>query len=183
MKKALALLMAATITATAFAGCGDKKEKKEATDGGKAVVQDYIDGCTSKDGAKKYYTATFLGSTIKQLKKDDDWDDMIDDWNDSMEDTLEDYKFKVKSIEKTDKLDDDALEAAENYFQQQADRYDVDDDIKVKGGAEYKIKIQVTEDDGDKETNTQKLCAVEVKGDGWKVITLEAEDLVDYYGD
>lgn len=183
MKKVFTLIMAAAMVTGAFGGCG-KKDKEETADASTSIVEDYIEGQTSKSGGKKYYTATLLGDAIKELKDDDEWDDMIEDYNDSMEDMLEDSEIKVKNIDKGDKLSKDELKAAEEYLKNQCDRYDIDDEVSVKSGYEYKVKLKYREDkDDDWETNTQKLCAVEVKGDGWKVIGMEAKYLEEYYGD
>lgn len=151
--------------------------------GAKGAVKDFTKGMTSKNGAKKYYSATLLDDVIKEIKDDDDWDEMIEDWNDNTEDMLDDAKIKVKKIEKKGKLSNKECKAAEEFFENQADQYDADvDDIDVKKGYEYRVKMQYKED-GDKDTHSEKVCVVKVKGDGWKVIPLDADDLVDNYGD
>lgn len=152
--------------------------------GAKGAVKDFAKSMTSKKGAKTYYKVTLLDDAIKEIKDDDDWDDMIEDYNDEMEDMLDEGKIKVKKIEKKDKLSNKECKAAEEYFnEEQCEEYDLDD-VDVKKGYEYKIKFKYKEDgDDDWDTESQKVCVVKVKGDGWKVIMLEADDLVDSYGD
>ena len=67
-----------------------------------------------------------------------------------------------------------SVRGAEEYFD-----YIYDCSVDVTKGYEFKIKLQAN-DDGDKDTTTQRICVVKVKGEGWKVITTEASYLKDY---
>ncbi|HRR77262.1 MAG TPA: hypothetical protein P5191_10690 [Ruminococcus sp.] len=141
--------------------------------GAKGAAKKYAKALSKKGKGKTYYSLTLPKDKIKDLKDDDKWDDMVDDYNDHMSDTLDDYKIKVKSVKKGKKLSKKALKGAEAVWES----YGADDPT-AKKGYEFKIKIQAKDkDDDDKETNTEKVCVVKFKGEGWKVIPMEAESL------
>ena len=142
--------------------------------GAKGTAKKFAKSLTKTNGAKTYYSLTLPDEYIDDLKDEDEWDDKLEDYNDSMEDTLDDIKIKIKKIEKKDKLSKKELKGAEEYFD-----YIYDCSVDVTKGYEFKIKLQAN-DDGDKDTTTQRICVVKVKGEGWKVITTEASYLKDY---
>lgn len=145
--------------------------------GAKGAANKYAKNVYKKSGFKSVCKVTMLDDAYKEYKKSDDFDDDKDDFKDMIEEMKdEDVKIKVKSVKKGKKLKKAALKGAEAYFEEQAEEYDVDDDIDVKKGYEYKIKCKVKED-GDSETETTKICVVKVKGDGWKVIPMSADFL------
>lgn len=160
--------------------------------GAKGAANKYAKNIYNKNGFKKFTKVTMLDDAYKEYKKDDDFDDNKDDFKDAMEKLKdEDIKIKLKSVKKGKKLKKDAIKGAEACFEEQAEEYDVDDDIEVKKGYEYKLKYTAKED-GDKDTKTVKVCVVKVKGNGWKVIPMDAEsleglgaadDLADAFGD
>ena len=142
--------------------------------GAKGTAKKFAKSLTKANGAKTYYSLTLPDEYIDDLKDEDEWDDKLEDYNDSMEDTLDDIKIKIKKIEKKDKLSKKELKGVEEYFD-----YIYDCSVDVTKGYEFKIKLQAN-DDGDKDTTTQRICVVKVKGEGWKVITTEASYLKDY---
>lgn len=145
--------------------------------GAKGAANKYAKNVNKKSGFKKMTKITMLDDAYKEYKDDDDFDEDKDTFEEGIEDLKdEDIKIKLKSVKKGKKLKKDAIKGAEAYFTIQANSYDADDDIEVKKGYEYKLKYSVKED-GDKDTNTQKICVVKVKGDGWKVIPVSADRL------
>lgn len=151
--------------------------------GAKGAANKYAKNIYKKSGFKSIAKVTMLDDAYKEYKGEDEFDDDKDDFKEFIEEMKdEDIKIKVKSVKKAGKLSSKELKAAEAYFEEQAEEYDVDDDIDVKKGYEYKIKIKYKED-GDSETETEKICVVKVKGDGWKVISMDADSLKSYYGD
>lgn len=194
MKKALAFLMAATMAAGAFTACGkkDSEEKETAASEGQKIAEKFAECYYSLDGAEDYYNFIYTDYQLDYLEEHDYLEDYIDDRNDSNEDYYEDYKIKVKSVKEKEKFDKKALEAAENYFEQQASyytSYDDDDEIEytAKSGYEYKVKVEMIEGEGkdrEKDTTTLEFCAIELEDDGWKIINYTDMDyLVDNYGD
>lgn len=147
--------------------------------GAKGCANKFAKTLSSKKGGKSYYSVTLPKDVIKQLKDDDEYDEMIEDFNDDMEDSLEDFKIKVKSVKKGKKLKNKALKGAESYFEKFYDKYDVDyDEIEVKKGYEFKIKVQtIDKEEDDKDTETRKISVVKLKGDGWKVVPFDSDYL------
>ena len=178
------LIIAAVIVIVLFINNKKKEdEKKKEQNSHKAAVETYAEAMYEKEAFSDLMKVTMLEDVLKEYKKSDDYDDNKDDYKDMMEDLEDnDIEITVSNIKKGDKLSDDELEAAEEYFDDQAYDYDVDvDDIKVTEGYEYSFKCKYKED-GDTESHKETVCAVKVKGDGWKIISLDADDLYDYYG-
>lgn len=145
--------------------------------GAKGAANKYAKNSYKKNGFKKVTKITMLDDAYKEYKDDDDFDDDKDSFEESIEDLKdEDIKIKLKSVKKGKKLKKDAIKGAETYFEIQADNYDADDDIEVKKGYEYKLKYSIKED-GEKDSETRKICVVKVKGSGWKVIPVSADRL------
>lgn len=141
--------------------------------GAKGAANKYAKNVFKKNGFKNISKVTMLDDAYKEYKGEDEFDDAKDAHKDGIE-TLKDNdcKFKIKSVKKAGKLSSKELKWAKNYFKDQAEEFDVDDDIDVKKGFEYKIKVK-SNIDGDKSTSTFKIWVVKVKGDGWKVIDRE----------
>lgn len=143
--------------------------------GAKGAVNKYAKACTKKNGGKTIYSLTLPDEYIKELKDDDKWNEKLDDHKDMMEDTLDDMKITVKDVKKGKKLKSVGLKGAEYYFEEY---YDVD--VDVKKGYEFTVKMQYKDkEDGDKETEKEKICVVKVKGEGWKIIPMSKDDLED----
>lgn len=161
--------------------------------GAKGAANKYAKNILKKNGFKSVTKVTMLDDAYKEYKKDDDFDDDKDDFKESIEDMKDnDIKVKVKSVKKGKELNKKALKGAKLYFKTQAKTYDVDDDIEVKKGYEFKIKLK-GKYDGETKSTTRKICVVKVKGNGWKVIDKDADrlesmgesdiDLDDYFDD
>lgn len=149
--------------------------------GAKGAANKYAKNIYKKSGFKNIMKVTMLDEAYKEFKGEDEFDDAKDDFKERIEEMKDDdIKVKVKSVKKAGKLSSKELKAAEAYFEEQAEDYDVDDDIDVKKGYEYKIKVKYKED-GESDTSTKKVCVVKVKGDGWKVISIDADSLKSYY--
>jgi len=154
--------------------------------GPKSAVKKYINSASDKKGGKTYYSLTLPKAAIKELKDDDDFDEMVDDFNDMVEDAIDELEDdetmpKFDKIVKKTKLKNSELKDAEGYFEAQCELYDADDDdIEVTKGYEMKIKTKAKDEDGDADYEKLTVCVVKLKGDGWKVIPSSAKSL-DYY--
>ncbi|MDD7515758.1 hypothetical protein [Ruminococcus flavefaciens] len=154
--------------------------------GAKSAVKKYINSASDKRGGKTYYSLTLPKAAIKELKDDDDFDEMVDDFNDMVEDAiyeLEDDQTmpKFDKIVKKTKLKNSDLKNAEGYFEAQCELYDADDDdIEVTKGYEMKVKTKAKDEDGDADYEKLIVCVVKLKGDGWKVIPSSAKNLKYY---
>lgn len=145
--------------------------------GAKGAANKYAKNMYKKNGFKSVTKISMLDDAYKEYKDSDDFDEDKEDFEDAIVALKDnDIKIKVKSVKKSKKLSNKALKGAKNYFKDQAEEYDVDDDIEVKKGYEYKVKLK-GKYDGEKKTTTIKICVVKVKGDGWKVIASGAKEL------
>lgn len=138
--------------------------------GAKGAANKYAKNLFKKNGFKATTKVTMLDDAYKEYKSDDDFDEDKDAYKDGIEALKDnDCKFKVKSVKKSGKLKNKELKEAKKYFKSQAGIYDVDDDIEVKKGYKYKVKVK-SNIDGDKSTGAYTIWVVKVKGNGWKVI-------------
>lgn len=139
--------------------------------GAKGAANKFAKAGTKKNGGKTVLSLTLPDDVIKDMKDDDEWKDSIEDYNDTMSDLLEDTKIKVKSVKKGKKLSKKALKGAEVYWENIGA-----DDPKAKKGYVFKIKTQ-KKSDGEKKTETEEICVVKFKGEGWKVIPKSSDSL------
>ena len=114
-----------------------------------------------------------------QLKSDEKWEDMIESYNTDLADVRDDYKFRIKDIEKSSELSDDALKGAQLYFMEMAKKYDTKPEkLKIKKAFEFKIKLTKKDRNSKKKTSESTVvCAVKIKGDGWKIAEVSAQYL------
>ncbi len=172
------LLIVAAVVVIVLLLNNKKKDDEKKKDSHKAVVETYAESTYDKKGFKDNTELSMLDDVFKEYKKSDDYEDDKEDFEYMIEDLSdEDIKVTLKSVKKGDKLSDDALDTAVDYFEEQAYDYDVEiDDIKITEGYEYIIEYQIKTDD-EKETSKRNICVVNVKGDGWKVVPYSAKSL------
>lgn len=151
-----------------------------------STVKKYIKASSDKHGAKTMYSLTLPKRVIKELKSDDEYEDMIDNYNDMVEDMIDDLEDKETlpqfyKITRKEALEKSELKMAEKYFEHICDKYDADEEgIRVTKGYEMKVKTRHKDEDGKKEHDKVTLCVVKLKGDGWKVIPTSVSGL-SYY--
>ena len=71
--------------------------------GATSAVKRYIKSSYEKRGAKTMYSLTLPKRVIKELKEDDDYDEMVDSYNDMIEDMIDDLDGK-ETLPKYDKI-------------------------------------------------------------------------------
>ena len=151
--------------------------------GANGTAKKYINNTYSKKGGKTFYSLMLPKAAIKELKEDDDFDDMVDDYNDNIEDLIDDLDGKAtvpkfEKISRKEKMKKSQLNKAEDYFESICEMFDADDDdITVTQGYELKIKTKHKDEDGDVSHDKDTICVVKVKGDGWKVIPADADSI------
>ena len=150
--------------------------------GVKSTVKKYVNSATDKKGGKTFYSLSFPDTVIDALKDEDKYEDMIDAFNESVEDRLDDLEDeetapKFDKIIRQTKLSKSELADCEEYFADMCDDYDADDDVSVTKGYEVKVRIKYRNEDGKKKHETEKICVVKLKGDGWKIIPKSIEYL------
>ncbi len=147
--------------------------------GPKKAVKKYVKAGISKNGGKKYFSMILPDYVVDQLKSDEKWEDMIESYNNDLADVRDDYKFRIKDIKKSKELSDDALEGAQLYFMEMAKKYDTEPKkLKIQKAFEFDIKLTKKDRNNKKKTSESTVvCAVKIKGDGWKIAEVSAEYL------
>ncbi|MBR5683143.1 MAG: hypothetical protein IKW96_07670 [Ruminococcus sp.] len=154
--------------------------------GSTSAVKKYIKSSYEKRGAKTMYSLTLPKRVIRELKEDDDYDEMVDSYNDMIEDMIDDLDGK-ETLPKFDKitrknpLKKSELKMAEQYFNRICDKYDAEEGgMRVTKGYEVKVKSRYKSKSGEMEHRTDIVCVVKLRGDGWKIITHPLSEL-SYY--
>lgn len=144
----------------------------------KKPVKDLIDSL-NKGNAEKMFYAIAPDKKIKEMKKEMkdskfDWDDLVELMEKGLESGMEslekqygkNVKFDVKFLDKKKIKGDDLDEIEEMY----------DDEFDAEITKAYKVKTEITiKGKKDKDSNTNWLYVVKVKGDDWKVSTYDDE--------
>lgn len=160
-------------------------EKKKKVDSPKGAIETYVENYyNNKKGFDDYMKVKMPDDVFNEYKKTDKYDYDKNRYKESFNYSDSKLKFSLGKVMKTDKLSEDELNAAEEYFYEMACEYgiDIDEDFEVTKGYEYMYELEIKRSSG-KEVEEKIVCVVNVKGDGWKFINLEAYELEDDYGD
>lgn len=151
--------------------------------GAKGTVKKYVNNTYSKKGGKTFYSLMLPKASVKELKDEDKFDELVEDYNDKIEDLIDDLDGK-STVPKFDKISrketmkKSELKKAEEYFDSINEMFDADDDdVKVLKGYEVRVKTRSRDEDGDIDHDKDTMCVVKVKGEGWKVIPSSASDI------
>lgn len=139
----------------------------------------YLIDSLNKGNAEKMFYAIAPDKKIKEMKKEMkdskfDWDDLVELMEKGLESGMEslekqygkNVKFDVKFLDKKKIKGDDLDEIEEMY----------DDEFDAEITKAYKVKTEITiKGKKDKDSNTNWLYVVKVKGDDWKVSTYDDE--------
>ncbi len=146
--------------------------------GPKKAVKKYVKAGISKNGGKNYFSLILPDYVADQLHSDEKWDGMIERYNIDNADIRDYYKLKIKKIDKKSKLSDSALDGAQIYFTEIAQKYDTKPKkLNIKKGWEFEIQLTKKEKKKSKTTESLTVCAVKIKGEGWKIAEVSASDL------
>ena len=151
--------------------------------GAKGTAKKYINNTYNKKGGKTFYSLMLPKAAIKELKDEDEFDDLVDDYNDKIEDLIDDLDGKAtvpkfEKISRKEKMKKSELNKAEDYFEGICELFDADDDdIKITQGYELKVKTRSKDEDGDVQHDKDTICVVKIKGDGWKVIPASTDSI------
>ncbi|WP_295090585.1 hypothetical protein [Ruminococcus sp.] len=154
--------------------------------GATSAVKRYIKSSYEKRGAKTMYSLTLPKRVVKELKEDDDYDEMVDSYNDMIEDMIDDLDGKetlpkYDKITRKNQMKKSELKMAEQYFERICDKYDAEEGgMRVTKGYEVKVKSRYKSKSGEMEHRTDIICVVKLRGDGWKIITHPLSEL-SYY--
>ncbi|MBR3760290.1 MAG: hypothetical protein IKK47_04790 [Ruminococcus sp.] len=147
--------------------------------GPKKAVKKYVKAGISKNGGKNYFSMILPDYVVDQLKSDEKWNDMIESYNNDLSDVRDDYKFRIKDIEKKDELSATALDGAQLYFEEMAKKYDTKPkELDIQKGFEFEVKLTKKDRNSKKKTSESTVvCAVKIKSEGWKIAEVPASYL------
>ena len=127
--------------------------------GPKQAVKKYFKAGISKNGGKNYFSMILPDYVVDQLKSDEKWEDMIESYNTDLSEVKNDYKFRIKDIEKSEELSEYALDGAQLYFIEMAKKYDTKPkNLDTHKGFEFEIKM--TKKDRNSKKKTVPVSAV-----------------------
>ena len=147
--------------------------------GPKKAVKKYVKAGISKNGGKNYFSMILPDYVVDQLKSDEKWEDMIESYNTDLSEVKNDYKFRIKDIEKSEELSEYALDGAQLYFIEMAKKYDTKPkNLNTHKGFEFEIKMTKKDRNSKKKTTESTVvCAVKIEGEGWKIAEVSSSYL------
>ncbi|MBR4626231.1 MAG: hypothetical protein IKO47_00750 [Ruminococcus sp.] len=141
--------------------------------GARGAAREYAKLRFNSSGGSRYYSMTLPDDLYKSLSGDK-LDSMVDEFNDENKSTKDDYKIKLKKVQRVSKLKGDALDGAELCFRDNAAVYDrkyQKESYSAKKGYVYRITYKVKDKQTKKTTTYKKqIAVVKFKGEGWKII-------------
>lgn len=165
-KKTAALLLALSMTASLFSGCAKKQDDPAEPTGYEAAVRDYFNAVNSLNGTRDYYDLIWPKEYIKNCRDEDDkaYRAMIADRDEIRNSEIAQYEFTPVFMEVTisEPLSDREIDEAEHSYQ----TYFGLKDPHISEG--YNITYSCRGSDGI--GCRKKVRAVNLYGDGWKII-------------
>ncbi|MBR3759642.1 MAG: hypothetical protein IKK47_01425 [Ruminococcus sp.] len=149
----------------------------------KRSVKKFAKALTKENGAKSYFAMVYPDEFIDNIKSKEytdkhasvtSWDDELSNYKAAKKEEFNSGKLKVKKIEKVSRLSTDGVNAASNYFKT---KFTVNN-YHCTRGYEYKITF---DKEGNDSTQAYNVCVVKLKTDGWKIIEMDEERLIDEY--
>lgn len=194
MKKTFAIITAAATIF--FGGCTVNeldKDKQVGTaetsipDEAVQPFKDYFNGFFSNDGEKIIFSTT-PQSYIDEMKKTDKYEQLLTQTTDTViAYTLQAWEksygedLSVTYLETSDfsQLEADKLELAELCYK--LSYYDVNAELEITDGYEVRYRYRISGSENSEESE-QTCCFVKVENDGWKMISLTADELEQFRG-
>lgn len=149
----------------------------------KYAAKKFAKSLTKENGGKTYFSMVYPDEYINNIKDSSyvgkhpsvkSWDDDISNYKAAKENEFSDGKLKVEKVEKISRLSTDAVNSASDYFKT---KYGVQNYHCTKG-YEYKITF---DKDGSDTAPGYTVCVVKLKNEGWKVIEMTSEKLIEEY--
>lgn len=188
MKKFLAIIIACTALTASFCSCSKKDDKS----GGSAlssaekpprarteskispedIVKEFADILYSSNGGEKYYSMITPDPILKQLETSGELNGKAEHFNSNRNDMLAETSISVSDIRELRELSDIQLYGAEDYFRS---KFNIAG-VHANNGYEYKLQFEFTKSNGKSETQTRKICVIELE-DGGKIIPAAADTL------
>ncbi len=149
----------------------------------KRSVKKFAKALTKESGAKSYFAMVYPDEFIDNIKSKEytdkhasvtSWDEELSNYKAAKKEEFSSGKLKVEKIEKVSRLSTDGVNAASNYFKT---KFTVNN-YHCTRGYEYKITF---DKEGSDSPQAYNVCVVKLKTDGWKIIEMDEERLIDEY--
>ncbi|MCM1269042.1 MAG: hypothetical protein NC247_00255 [Ruminococcus flavefaciens] len=188
MKKFLAIIIACTSLTASFCSCSKNDNKggnsslssaekpprvrTESKISPDDTAKEFADILYSPSGGEKYYTLITPEQALTQLEASGELNSKAEYFNSNRSDMIAETSISVSDIRTLGELSDIQLYGAEDYFCSKFNTADV----HANNGYEYKIQFEFTKTNGESETQTRKICVIELE-EGGKIIPAEADTL------
>ncbi|MBQ8181608.1 MAG: hypothetical protein IJ010_06525 [Ruminococcus sp.] len=146
-------------------------------------VKKFAKALTKENGAKSYFAMVYPDEFLENIKSKEyierhpsikSWDNELSDYKSAKKEEFSSGKLKVEKVEKISRLSTDGVNSASNYFKT---KFSVQNYHCTKG-YEYKITF---DKEGTDTPQVYNVCVVKLKTDGWKIIEMNEERLIDEY--
>lgn len=188
MKKFLAILIACAALTASYCSCSKKDDKSGGTQTSSAekpprvrtessispddMAKEFADILYDPNGGEKYYELITPEQTVLSLKASGEWENKAAHFNSNRSDMLSETSVSVSEIRLLGELTDAQLYGTEEYF---SSKFNIKD-IHANNGYEYKLKFTLVKANGESETQTRKICVIELE-EGGKIIPAAADTL------
>lgn len=149
----------------------------------KHAAKRFAKSLTKEKGGKTYFSYVYPDEYIKNIKDATyvgkhssvkSWDDDVSNYRSVKEEEFSGGKLKVEKVENTGRLSTEAVNSASNYFKT---KYGVQNYHCTKG---YEFKITFDKEGSDT-APSYTVCVIKLKKEGWKVIEMTPEQLIEEY--
>ena len=149
----------------------------------KRSVKKFAKALTKESGAKSYFSMVYPDEFLENIKNKDyiekhpsitSWEDELSNYKKAKKEEFSNGKLKVKKVEKVSRLSTDGVNAASDYFKT---KFTVQN-YHCTRGYEYKITF---DKEGADSPQVYNVCVVKLKTDGWKIIEMNEERLINEY--
>lgn len=188
MKKILTFLIIFTAATASFCSCSKNNAKSENSVTSSSerplrvrteskiapdeIAKEFADILYDPEGGAEYYAFITPEQALMNLKASGEFENKTAHFNSNRSNMLSETSVTVSDIRSIGELSDAQLYGAEEYFSSKFNA----GDVHANNGYEYKIQFEFTKTNGENETQTRKICVIELEEDG-KIIPAAASDL------
>ncbi len=176
MRRSISMLLTFILVLCLSVSCG-KEEKDTPEKDCRTALEEWFKDMNDPDAGYDYYKEMLPAELFSHLEEKELLDVRIEYFRTSTEEQQSSYKEipSFSKITSSDALSDDELKRAETYF---ADlscyRYSyLLGEVKAEKG--YEIDFRYTDENN--KSASSVVCAVKLKGDGWKIINTDSDDM------
>ena len=146
-------------------------------------VKKFAKALTKENGAVSYFSMVYPDEYLDNIKSKEyiekhpsvkKWEDELTAYQTAKKDEFSSGKMRVEKVEKVRRLSTEGVNSASNYFRS---KFSVNNYHCTKG-YEYKITF---DKEGSDTPQVYNVCVVKLKTDGWKIVEMNEESLINEY--